>query len=97
MPALADHAEERPEEPHHEAAPVEQRLEIFLDQLAAGLDALTSRKAAKRVCNSVAASATPAEASATTEAWPSEKYSPTPTGRYPSCISLRVTLSIAAM
>ena len=29
--------------------------------------------------------------------WPSEKKSPTPTGRWPSCISLRVVLSIAAM
>jgi hypothetical protein len=28
---------------------------------------------------------------------PSEKYSPTVTGCLPSCISLRVTLSIAAM
>ena len=29
--------------------------------------------------------------------WPSEKKRPTPTGRLPSCMSLRVTLSIAAM
>ena len=29
--------------------------------------------------------------------WPSEKNSPTATGRLPSCISLRVTLSMAAM
>jgi hypothetical protein len=29
--------------------------------------------------------------------WPSEKKSPTPTGRSPSCMSLRVELSIAAM
>ena len=29
--------------------------------------------------------------------WPSEKNRPTPTGRWPSCISLRVVLSIAAM
>ena len=28
---------------------------------------------------------------------PSEKKRPTPTGRLPSCMSLRVTLSIAAM
>ena len=27
--------------------------------------------------------------------WPSEKYKPTATGRWPSCISFRVTLSIA--
>ena len=29
--------------------------------------------------------------------WPSEKKRPTPTGRWPSCISFRVVLSIAAM
>ena len=29
--------------------------------------------------------------------WPSEKNKPTATGRLPSCISLRVTLSMAAM
>ena len=29
--------------------------------------------------------------------WPREKKNPTPSGRRPSCISLRVVLSIAAM
>ena len=33
----------------------------------------------------------------TTVEWPSEKKSPTPTGFFFSCISLRVTLSMAEM
>src|SRR5215210_6592860 len=33
----------------------------------------------------------------TTEEWPSEKKKPTPSGRWPSAISLRVVLSIAPM
>ena len=33
----------------------------------------------------------------TTVEWPSEKKSPTPTGRWPSCMSFRVELSMAAM
>ncbi len=37
------------------------------------------------------------ESATTIVEWPSEKKSPTPTGRWPSCISLRVVLSIAAM
>ena len=57
----------------------------------------TRWNASKRLCSALAAKATPAEAIATTEAWPSEKKKPTPTGRWPSCISLRVTLSIAAI
>ena len=35
--------------------------------------------------------------STTTAEWPSEKKKPTPTGRWPCCMSLRVTLSIAAI
>ena len=37
------------------------------------------------------------DASTTTVEWPSEKNRPTVTGRFFSCISLRVTLSIAAI
>ena len=37
------------------------------------------------------------DSSTTIVEWPSEKKSPTPTGRCPSCISLRVVLSMAAM
>ncbi len=37
------------------------------------------------------------ESAITIVEWPSEKKRPTPTGRLPSCMSLRVTLSIAAM
>ena len=37
------------------------------------------------------------ESATTTVEWPSEKKKPTPTGRLPSCMSLRVTLSMAAM
>ncbi len=33
----------------------------------------------------------------TTVEWPSEKKKPTPSGRWPSGISLRVVLSMAAM
>ena len=47
--------------------------------------------------NAAAVTATPIEASTTTVEWPSEKKSPTASGRLPSCISLRVTLSMAAM
>ena len=41
--------------------------------------------------------ATPATARATTVEWPRAKNRPTQSGRLPSCISLRVTLSMAAM
>ena len=37
------------------------------------------------------------ERATTTVEWPSEKKRPTPTGRWPSCISFRVVLSMAAM
>ncbi len=42
-------------------------------------------------------SATSSDAATTTVEWPNAKNIPTATGRLPSCISLRVTLSIAAM
>jgi hypothetical protein len=38
-----------------------------------------------------------ATAMLTTSEWPSEKNNPAAIGRLPSCISLRTTLSIAAM
>ena len=44
-----------------------------------------------------AVSATASEASTTTVECPSAKKKPTATGRFPSCINLRVTLSIAAI
>ena len=52
---------------------------------------------AKRPVIAEAAKATAIDSAATTAEWPSEKKNPTPTGRWPCCISLRVTLSIAAM
>ena len=45
----------------------------------------------------VAARAIAIESATTIVEWPSEKKKPTATGRLPSCISLRVTLSIAEM
>ena len=45
----------------------------------------------------VAAMAIATVSATTIVEWPREKNRPTPTGRRPSCISLRVTLSIAAM
>ena len=45
----------------------------------------------------VAASATAAAATTTTVEWPRANQKPTETGRWPACISLRVTLSMAAM
>ena len=44
-----------------------------------------------------ALAATATEASTTMVEWPREKKNPTVTGRLPSCISLQVTLSMAAM
>ena len=49
-----------------------------------------------RVTN-VAATASATDSATTTVEWPSEKNNPTETGRLRSCISLRVTLSIAQM
>ena len=58
----------------------------------------TACKDSKRAESAAAAAkATPTDSSITTAEWPSEKKKPTPTGRWPCCISLRVTLSIAAM
>ena len=51
----------------------------------------------KWVLSTVAVAATPAAARMTTVEWPSAKKKPTLTGRLPSCISLRVTLSMAAI
>ena len=51
----------------------------------------------KRDVSSDAANATPTDRRTTTAEWPSEKKKPTPTGRWPCCMSLRVTLSIAAI
>ena len=53
--------------------------------------------ASKWSCSAVAVTAMAIESPTTMVEWPSEKKSPTPTGRWPSCISLRVTLSMAAM
>jgi hypothetical protein len=57
----------------------------------------TLRKLSSWSRNAVAVAAIATEASITTVEWPREKKKPTPTGRLPSCISLRVTLSMAAM
>ena len=51
----------------------------------------------KDPASNVAVPATPATARITTVEWPMAKKKPIPTGRLPSCISLRVTLSMAAM
>ena len=51
----------------------------------------------KRDVSADAANATPTDMRTTIAEWPSEKKRPTPTGRWPCCISLRVTLSIAAI
>ena len=57
----------------------------------------TAWKSSSSSLNAAAVAATPMVASTTTVEWPSEKNKPTAIGRLPSCISLRVTLSIAAM
>ena len=54
-------------------------------------------QASKRVCSAAAVAATAAATSRTTVECPMAKKKPTETGRPPSCISLRVTLSIAAI
>ena len=48
----------------------------------------------KRPCSAKAVAAIAATASAMDSEWPSEKNKPTETGRLPSCISLRTTLSM---
>ncbi len=51
----------------------------------------------KRDVSSAAAKATATDMATTMVEWPSAKKKPTPTGRWPCCMSLRVTLSIAAI
>jgi hypothetical protein len=50
-----------------------------------------------RPCIAAAVAAITIEASTTTVEWPSEKKKPAECGDFPSCISLRTTLSMAAM
>ena len=57
----------------------------------------TAFSESKRDVSAEAANATPIDRSTTTAECPSEKKKPTPTGRWPCCMSLRVTLSIAAI
>ena len=57
----------------------------------------TSRTASSWPCRAAAVAAIAAAARSTTVEWPSEKKNPTESGRLPSCISLRTTLSMAAM
>ncbi len=52
---------------------------------------------ASTFCSAPAVMATSTEAAKTMLEWPMAKNRPTLTGRWPSCISLRVTLSMAAM
>jgi hypothetical protein len=61
------------------------------------ISAPVSLKASKRDCIAAAVAAMANDAAITTVEWPSEKKKPTAAGRLPSCISLRVTLSMAAM
>ena len=53
-------------------------------------------KCSNLVCSEVTAKASAKEARTTTVEWPSEKKKPADIG-FPLCISLRVTLLIAAM
>ena len=57
----------------------------------------TSINPGKRCCTLLAVRAMMTEAANTTVEWPREKKRPTVIGRLPSCINLRVMLSIAAM
>ena len=57
----------------------------------------TSWMASNSCLKTSAVAAMAAEARTTTVEWPREKKKPTPSGRLPSCISFRVTLSMAAM
>ena len=57
----------------------------------------TLRNTANGPVSALAVAAIATEAATTTVECPSEKKNPTDTGRFPSCISLRVTLSIAAI
>ena len=57
----------------------------------------TSLKFSNFDCNAFIASGRKIDATTTTVECPSEKNRPTEIGRLPVCISLRVTLSIAAM
>ena len=50
-----------------------------------------------RSCMAAAVAAIASDARMTMVEWPSENHSPTVCGRFPSCISLRTTLSMAAM
>ena len=54
-------------------------------------------KSSSRPCIAAAVAAMAIEASTTIVEWPSEKKKPTAKGFLPSCISLRTTLSIAAI
>ncbi len=57
----------------------------------------TDFRPSKRDATWEAAKPTATDMIKTTAEWPSEKARPTPTGRRPCCISLRVELSMAAM
>ncbi|MDQ1232018.1 hypothetical protein QE379_003444 [Sphingomonas sp. SORGH_AS 879] len=52
---------------------------------------------ASKSASVLAASATVVAAISTMAEWPIANHRPTAMGRWPSCISLRVTLSMAAM
>ena len=58
---------------------------------------LTAFKESKPSIMAEAAKATTTDNPTTAADWPKAKKRPTLTGRWPDCISLRVTLSIAAM
>ena len=57
----------------------------------------TARNASIRCCKASVVQAMAADPSSTIVEWPRENMKPTVIGRFPSCISLRVTLSIAAI
>ncbi len=57
----------------------------------------TSFMASNRSCSAAVVAAMSSDSPTTTVEWPSENHRPTDSGRWPSSISLRVTLSMAAM
>ena len=82
----------------HEDDDIEDRDGEEEQRRDAGADDAADRlEESKREVSAAAAKATPIDINTTTAEWPSEKKKPTPTGRWPCCMSLRVTLSIAAI
>ena len=99
-PHRAERREDVAEDEHVEDRDRKQKALRVVSRPAApssGRQLLTLSSPGSRVFTTFAAIAIATVRPMTIVEWPSEKNKPTATGRFPSCISLRVTLSMAEM